>query len=412
MVNGGFKKDKFSVFASFNHDQTNGHRDSSDFLLNNGYLNLGYEINNHFKVNADFNLANFDATDPGPEDANAGYTIDITRGMGAVALDNKFDKTSGSFRFFYNFGEHNITDGFHSKDNNYGIVLYQAFNLFKGNTITVGADLKKYGGIAENQTSVYGDTTVFETAGYVYAQQDLFQKLILNAGFRLEHNSVYGNEPVPTIGLAYHATSSTTIKASAAKGFRSPTIKELYLWKPANDELEPERMMNYEVGVIQKLLKERLSLELTVFKADGKNLIKTVNFKNINTGKFSNLGVEFAGAFRPNKNLSFNANYSYISMDEPIVATPEQQLFVSGTYKWNKFAINISAQHVENLYTQTNPTLEINSYTLLNSKVSYTINKYVDVFVKGENLTNAKYYINYKYPMPGILAFGGVNLHF
>ena len=171
-------------------------------------------------------------------------------------------------------------------------------------------------------------------------------------------------------------------------------------------------MMNYEVGVIQKLLKERLSLELTVFKADGKNLIKTVNFKNINTGKFSNLGVEFAGTFKPNKNLSFNANYSYISMAEPIIATPEQQLFVSGTYKWNSFALNISAQHVQNLYTQTNPTLEINSYTLLNSKVSYTINKYVDVFVKGENLTNAKYYINYKYPMPGILAFGGVNLHF
>ena len=40
------------------------------------------------------------------------------------------------------------------------------------------------------------------------------------------------------------------------------------------------------------------------------------------------------------------------------------------------------------------------------------INKYVDVFVKGENLTNKKYYINYGYPMPGIIVFGGLNLHF
>ena len=40
------------------------------------------------------------------------------------------------------------------------------------------------------------------------------------------------------------------------------------------------------------------------------------------------------------------------------------------------------------------------------------INKYVDVFVKGENLTNKKYNINYGYPMPGIIVFGGFNLHF
>jgi outer membrane receptor for monomeric catechols len=99
-------------------------------------------------------------------------------------------------------------------------------------------------------------------------------------------------------------------------------------------------------------------------------------------------------------------------MDKPFIATPEQQLFVSGTYKWNKIAINLSVQHIHNLYTQIAPQKAISSYTLLNSKLSFTINKYVDVFVKGENLTDNKYYINYAYPMPGIIAFGGLNLHF
>ena len=64
----------------------------------------------------------------------------------------------------------------------------------------------------------------------------------------------YGNEPVPTGGLAYRPTSSTTIKASVSKGFRSPTIRELYLWTPANANLKPERMMNYEIGVLQRFL--------------------------------------------------------------------------------------------------------------------------------------------------------------
>lgn len=422
MANGGFKKNGFNVFASFNHDQTNGHRDSSDFKINNGYFRLGYDINDHFKINADFSLANFDATDPGPEGSKAGYTYDITRGMGAIALDNKFGKTSGSLRFFYNFGEHNITDGFHSKDKNYGIVFYQAFNLIKGNTVTFGTDYKQYGGIAENVKAmngigmVFGDTTVWEMAGYAFIQQELFEKLVLNAGFRLEHNSVFGNEPVPTGGVAFNPTSSTTLKASVAKGFRSPTIRELYLWTPANSSLKPERMMNYEIGVLQKLMGNKLSLELTLFKAKGDNLIQTVMgptaLKNENTGKFSNTGVEFAGTFKPNNMFTLSANYSYISMKEPIVASPEQQLFFSGTYKWNGLTINLSVQHIHNLYTQRTPQKEKNSYTLLNSRVSYLINKYIDVFVKGENLTNKKYYINYAYPMPRIIFFGGFNLHF
>jgi iron complex outermembrane receptor protein len=422
MVNGGFKKNGLSVFASFNHDQTNGHRDSSDFKINNGYLRVGYEINNNFKINGDFSLANFDGTDPGQEGKKAGYTYDITRGIGAVALDNKFNKTSGSLRFFYNFGEHNITDGFHSIDKNYGIIYYQSFNLFKGNTITIGTDYKKYGGIAENVKAmngngmVFGDTTVYELAGYAYIQQELFTKLTLNAGFRLEHNSVFGNEPVPTGGLAYRPTSTTTLKATVSKGFRSPTIRELYLWTPANANLQPERMMNYEIGVLQNLFKNKVSLELTLFKANGDNLIQTVMTstgpKNENTGEFSNTGVEFAGTFKPTNMLTVNATYSYISMKNPIVTAPEQQLNLSGTYKLNRFNLNLSVQHIHNLYTQVTPQEVKNSYTLLNSRVSFMINRYIDVFIKGENLTNKKYYINYGYPMPGIIVFAGLNLHF
>ncbi len=149
--------------------------------------------------------------------------------MGAVSFDNKFEKTNGSARFFYNYGEHRITDGFHSKDKNFGMVTYQSFNFFSGNTMTIGVDYKRYGGMAENRI-LLGDTTLWELAGYGYLQQTIFDKIILNAGFRLEHSSVYGNEPVPAGGVAYNLSGSTTIKASIAKGFRSPTIRELYLF--------------------------------------------------------------------------------------------------------------------------------------------------------------------------------------
>jgi iron complex outermembrane receptor protein len=421
MVNGGVKKGKFSAFASFNHDHTNGHRDSSDFTINNGYVKVGYEAGPHMKLTADLSLANFDATDPGMEGSPAGYTIDITRGMGALALNNRYDNTSGSFRFFYNFGEHAITDGFHSRDNNYGVVVYQSFNPFKGNTFTLGIDYKSYGGIAENTKAmggegmVFGDTSIHELAGYGYIQQELFGKLTLNAGFRLEHNSVSGYEPVPTVGLAFRVTGSTTLKASVAKGFRNPTIRELYLFDIANPGLTAERMVNYEAGIVQSMLKNRLSLEITGFKADGDNQILLVAGTNglhyRNSGSFSNTGLEVGLNFHPTSSLSGSVSYSFIHMDNPVIATPEHQLFLSGTWLWKKFSFNMSVQHVNGLYARLSPQPETETYTLLHAKVSMAVYKYIDVFVKGENLTNQEYSINYGYPMPGIIAFGGVGFH-
>jgi iron complex outermembrane receptor protein len=422
MVNTGFRKKKLNLFMSFNHDQTDGHRDSSDFRINNGYIRIGYDISKNFNAKTVISLANFDATDPGIEGGHAGNTYDITRGMGAIVLDNKFNKTSGSYRFFYNFGKHKISDGFHSKDKNYGIVIYQAFNLFKGNTITFGADYKKYGGIAENVKAmggngmVFGDTTVSEMAGYAYIQQELFDKLTLNAGFRLEHNSVFGNEPVPTGGLAYCPTSTTTIKASVAKGFRSPTIRELFLWTPANASLKPERMMDYEISVLQGLLDDKLSLEITLFKVVGDNLIQTVMTasgpKNQNTGKFSNTGLEFAGTYKPYSVLTLTTTYSYISIKEPVLGAPGHQLNISGAYRWKRLNLSVAIQHVQDLYTLITPEKATTGYTVLNSRVSCIINKHLDLFVKGENLTGSRYSINHGYPMPGLILFGGVNIHF
>jgi outer membrane cobalamin receptor len=422
MLNSGLKLDRFSVFFSFNHDQTKGHRDSSDFKINNGYLRFGYNINSNLNLNADFSLANFDATDPGPVNGYAGYSIDIIRGMGAFSLNNKFENSNGSARFFYNYGDHKITDGFHSKDKNFGIITYQSFNFIKGNTVTFGVDYKRYGGIAENVKAangkgmIFGDKTISEIAGYGFIQQSLLDRFIINFGLRLENNSVFGKELVPSGGFAFHLTNSTTLKTSVAKGFRSPTIRELYLFAPANEELKPESMINYEVGILQNLFNSRIVLELTAYKAKGENLISTVigpfGPKNQNTGEFSNQGLEFSGKCWLTDNLSLLLNYSFINMDNPIVATPKHQLFLSSTYRFNKLSVNISLQHINNLYTQTSPSLIEENYTLLNARISYIINKYADVFVKGENLTSQKYYINLGYPMPGFVTFGGINLHY
>ncbi|NOR74877.1 MAG: TonB-dependent receptor, partial [Draconibacterium sp.] len=344
----GFKKDKFSAFISANHDQTNGHREHSDFKINNGYLKLGYNINEHFYASTDLSMAAFEAADPGPDtlNANQGQKIDILRGYWAFTLQNEFEKASGAIKLFYNFGEHDITDGFHSIDHNYEINLYESLHLFKGNSITLGVDYMNYGGLAENLIAmngngiVFADTTINEFGTYAFIQQSLAEKLTLNAGLRFQNHSVYGGQWIPSIGFAYNVGELTTWKGTVSKGFRSPTIRELFLWG-SNPALDPETITNYETGISKTFFNQRMYAEITFFAINGDNLIINAGPPTgyLNSGEISNKGIELEINTEPVKNLKINATYSYINMKNPIFASPEHHLFFTANYRIKKLQL-------------------------------------------------------------------------
>jgi iron complex outermembrane receptor protein len=420
MASGGYKKDKLSVFISGNHDKTDGHRANSAFEITNGYAKIGYELNQHLKMTGDFSLAKFKASDPGPDTlaAKKGETIDITRGYWAYSVENEYDKVSGSAKVFYNFGEHNITDGFHSTDHNYGINLHESLKLFKGNTITAGVDYMNFGGLAENLKAmagkgiVFADTSVYELGYYGFVQQTVAKKLTLNAGLRLQDNSAYGNVWIPSAGIAFNMDEKTTWKASFSKGFRSPTIRELFLWGP-NPKLQPETVYNYEAGFLKSFFDRKLKLELTGFFVKGDNLIITVPNKGLlNAGDVSNKGIEFSTDANPTSKLNFHMAYSYINMKTPVYATPEHQLFISSRYRMGKTIFMLSLQQVANLDTDPTPKIHQVDYTMVNAKVSHKFCRYAEVFVSAENLLNQDYELNRYYTMPGTTVFAGLNLNF
>ena len=420
MASTGFRKNKFSAIISGNHDQTNGHRENSDFNINNGYLKLAYEINNHFYATSDISLANFDAADPGPDtlNANPGQRIDIFRGYWAFTLQNEFDKSSGALKLFYNFGEHDITDGFHSKDHNYGINWHESFRLFEGNNITIGADYMNYGGIAENLFAmngngiVFADTTVNEVGIYGFVQQTLAEKLTLNAGLRYQNHSVYGNNWIPSVGFAYKISELTTWKGTISKGFRSPTIRELFLWGP-NPALNPETIINYETGVSKSFFNKKMNAEITLFAVTGDNLIVNIPMQGyLNSGEISNKGIEMALNAAPTEKLTFNATYSYINMKNPIFATPEHQLFFNLNYRIKKLQLIGNIQQIINLDSDPSPITFKENYTLVKAKAMYNLTKNLKFYVSGENLLNQNYVVNRYYTMPGTTVFSGINLTF
>lgn len=420
MASVGYRKNRFNVFGSINHDQTDGHRDHSDFKINNGYLKTSYELSENWLATADFSLAGFDASDPGPDkpDGATGEQIDIVRGYWAVSLNNEFENMSGSARFYYNFGEHDVTDGFHSTDRNLGFNLYESFRLFKGNTLTFGADYVNYGGMAENllamqgQGMVFADTTVHELAFYGFVQQNISDKISLNAGLRYTEHRTFGNEWIPSFGATYQIGKSTGWKAIVSKGYRSPTIRELFMWG-SGLHLQPESIWNYETSILHSFPDKKLNLEVTGFILKGDNLITQVPGQGYqNTGEISNRGIEFAADGKITQQLGFHLAYSYINMKTPVYATPEHQLFISANYRFENFNLTASLQQVSGLDTDVSAAVSKESYTLLNAKVSYRLTQHIQLFVSGENLLNQKYETNRYYPMPGTTIFSGVNLNF
>jgi iron complex outermembrane receptor protein len=425
-----YRSGRFSGVVSSNYEQTDGHRPNSEFRMWSGFAKSSYELAEAWKVTGNVNIADARAQVPGMESRPLlDGTTDVLRGMTGLSLENHYDKTRGAVNFYYNWGNHKINDGyfeggnprpylFHSTDYMGGVNIFQAVNLFQGNTVTGGFDVKLYGGNAYRDpvTEIYADDVKLnEVAGYVLAQQFLW-KFMLEAGLRLENHKLYGTEWVPQAGVSFRAAERTSLKFSFSKGFRSPNMRELYMYASANEDLLPERSFSYDFTVSQRLPDNRLSMELTLYYIKGDNLIETVQIgesrvQNRNTGEFANKGIEFSLNYRILDNLNLNANYSYLDMEKLITGAPRNKFYAGMTYRPGIFTLNAGVQVIDKLYLSTGDNVRTSNYTFADARIGCRPLKWLEVFVKGDNLSGKRYETMAGYPMPGATVLGGISLH-
>ena len=426
------RKGRFTSIVSGSYNRTDGHRKDMEFEQYGGYAKFGYEISDAWNVWADVNLTHFDASNPG-EISNPLLDNDqrITRGMTSFALANNYAKTSGTLSFFYNWGKHWINDGynlggdpldyrFHSRDLMLGVSWYQSVQLFEGNRLTVGFDYFHFGGEAWNKTlagerDTQADKTQDDVAGYIDFRQNLGDWLTFDVGLRVDHHSQVGTEWVPQVGFSFHLPENSEVKLMASKGFRYPTIREMYMFRPANPDLKPERLWSDELSFAQRLLDGRLSYGVNVFYIDGENLIMRMPIDgrplNVNTGKIENSGVEAQVAYRIVPAWSVDANYSYLHMDNPVLASPEHKLYVGTAFSKGRWNVSTGLQYVAGLYKELDPE-ETEDFLLWNVRGSFRVLDGFDVWVKGENLLAQRYEINAGFPMPKATVMAGVNIKF
>ncbi len=431
------KAGKFNSVISLSYNRTDGHRKNMEFEQYGGYGKVGYDFTDNWKARVDLNITHFNATNPGTIQAPILEGDQwITRGAASAALENDYGKTSGSLSFFINWGHHKINDGYTpdgvsgpqqayylSNDAMMGVSWFQSVRLFEGNRLTAGIDYQHITGHAWNEsratrevTNTFADKSLNEIAGYVDFRQDITSWLTLDAGIRLDHHSQAGTEWIPQGGLSFRLPKDAQIKAMVSKGFRNPSIREMYMFPPQNADLKPERLINYELSLTQRLLDGALNYGLNLYYIKGDNMIQTQRIdgkpRNVNTGEIENWGIEANIAYRINENWSVNGNYSFLHMKNHVLAAPENKFFAGVNFHKDRWIVNTGIQYINNLYTAVGSDEQKENFVLWNADVNYRLSSFATLFAKGENLLAQRYEINAGFPMPKATFMGGIHLSF
>lgn len=424
---------RFSSVVTGSYNRTDGHRHDMGFEQYGGYAKLGYELSKAWGISADVNLTHFNAQNPGSvTHPILDNKFRITRGMTSFFLENNYAKTSGALSIFYNWGRHKINDGysagqeppvkrFNSRDYMFGISWYQSFVLFSGNRTTMGIDYQRFGGRSWNRfingkpDKEMADVTQNEVAAYLDIRQALTRWMILDAGLRIDHHSHVGTEWIPQGGISFLLSRSAQLKAMVSKGFRFPTIREMYMFPPQNPDLKPENLMNYEISFSQTLLGGNLRYGVNLFYISGDNMIQTVPVDgrpmNINTGEIENWGVEADITYRINSHWTLSSNYSYLNMSHPVVAAPEHKLYTGMIFKAGRWDVSTGIRYVRGLYTSVKPRVQ-EQFVLWNANAEFMATRWLSLYVRGENLLARNYEINAGYPMPKATVLGGFKINF
>lgn len=237
--------------------------------------------------------------------------------------------------------------------NNYKQLVVEGKDSYKmddNNTLTWGAEYKKdtmdgthlrdsgsnlkyltINGITKPSSEVSSETVAL----YLQDELRVGNKLLLIPALRVDHHDSFGTHTSPKIGATYSMSDNARIKANYGKGYRAPTLYELYskmeksgmapmtVHVLGNPDLNPETSTNFDLGFETELGK--LNSKITYFHNDIKNMIDGDDYtgpetitnpgiwsKYVNYGKVKISGLETEFGYNFDEHWSLRTVYNYL----------------------------------------------------------------------------------------------------
>lgn len=200
-------------------------------------------------------------------------------------------------------------------------------------------------------------------AAFASVEANLIKNLIFKPAVRYSYNTKYTSPLTPSLNLRY-ARGNSIARVSYAKGFRAPSLKELYLRFEdvnhslrGNADLKAEKSDNYSISFHQKFLFNDwlIKAELVAFYNRVFNQIKYVQFGNASASyRYDNIGESLTKGINLNfsaiyESISINLGGSYIGRYDVLSDinplndyTYSPEIRASATYLWEKPKITFS----------------------------------------------------------------------
>lgn len=237
--------------------------------------------------------------------------------------------------------------------NNYKQLVVEGKDSYKmddNNTLTFGAEYKKDimngthlkgRGTDQHDVTVNGksktSSEVSSETAAVYLQNEwkIGDKLLLIPAVRIDHHDSFGTHTSPKLGATYKLSENARVKANWGKGYRAPTLYELYsqmeksgmapmtVYVLGNPDLNPETSTNFDFGFETELGK--LNSKITYFHNDIKNMIGGDDYtgpetitnpgiwsKYVNYGKAKISGLETEFGYNFDEHWSLRTVYNYL----------------------------------------------------------------------------------------------------
>jgi outer membrane receptor for ferrienterochelin and colicins len=203
---------------------------------------------------------------------------------------------------------------------------------------SVGLDLNHEAGtgkrIVDNHQEI-GDYAMFASMKYSPSKKISFQP-----GVRVAYNTSFPVPPVPSINIRWEPSGRLNIRGSYARGYRAPTLKELYIYfvdvnhniQP-NPDLEAEYGHNFDLSMSFNTEKERKihysGVDFGVFYNNMHNIIQLAlrndagssgAYQYINVLNYNTLGYQTTFTYEFYQHLEvalgFGQTGTYFSFDE------------------------------------------------------------------------------------------------
>ena len=245
----------------------------------------------------------------------------------------------------------------------------------------------------------------------------------IRPGFRYAYNSAFGDQLIPSVQLRHDLSEQTQLRLSYGRGFRSPSVRELYFEFVdsnhrifGNPDLQPERSNHISINAAStyKLASKDVKADLNFFFNDiydqisiGQNINDLTSTTYLNVDRFKTLGVTFnqeatLGNLSARLGFSYIGRFNQISEEETSLSeffySPEVNANLFYTLRGTSVTINLFYKYtgrLQSYFTDTNTQGEqvvsigeISDYHWLDATVNHPIGEALNLTLGARNLFN------------------------